>query len=216
MTKEEDLEYAVQWYFEAANAGHDEATLNLALLLATGRVKFFVTFAGAPMSLDATLGWLSSHGRVSKEHHFSKYTFALRRIEVLVGELRSSGQRVSKEGTMGTYNASFQRSSSTITPQQSVFEGTNFDDRRPPRAATSSLMVSSSPVRPKMPSKPGPLTPQSRRQSSGTVYASRSNLDLGLRESLTTPYTGLKPLSRQYEALATATSYVSTPAFKHS
>jgi TPR repeat protein len=211
-SKADDLENAAREYYGAACLGHQEATLNLALLLASGKISTFVLPSGQEMTLRLSLEWLEQKGQVSKDHLISKFEFALRRIDALIQEVTAERNARSTVGASHRYGVSPQRSQQKPRRREDTSERSMVDDSdsvsaKPPRHPFSSMVLSMAPTRldQKLASAPAGLAAKTLGSST-----SRSVLNLEMRESLpSSPYSGLKPLNKQYEALSTATTYVS-------
>lgn len=205
-SKQADLELAARMYFEAAAGSHEEATLNLALLLATGRVSHFTDSKGTRMTLDSALDWLVSNAAIFKEHLVSKYNFALRRIETLINEESAEKSRRRNIPSLPKYSPSPVRIPKQRKPADSQDTQIDASSKAPPRLSLSNYLLTRSPSANELKSaSPGARNVVVRNDS----ITSRSVLSLGARESIaSSPYSGLRPLNKQYEALTSASTYV--------
>lgn len=205
-SKQSDLELAARMYYAAAAGGHEEATLNLALLLATGKVSSFSDTKGHRMSLDSTLDWLLENAAVVKDHLVSKLKFALKRIETLVQEEDAEKSKRRNISGIPKYSPSPLRNVKHKRPSES--EGSQIDSsaKVPPRLSLSNYLLIRSPSKSEVPDESSSVARDLVRNNSNT---NRSVLSLGARESIaSSPYSGLKPLNKQYEALTSANTYV--------
>lgn len=211
VNKDSDHDLAAQWYFEAANHGLEEAVLNLCLLIATGKAYELTSVAGRFMSFDALVDWLPSHTAFKKLHLTPKLDYALKRIETLALGDRSKlrHQQLS----------SYQQEKPAVLPDlcASPFRRTlRFEEIE--RTESDSRIDRLHPLKPPRPSAPGNLTESSpllrtekrSRDFSGLLSPPTVSRSLRHFEESASAHlrTGLKPLSKQYEALATASSYV--------
>lgn len=213
-SKQSDYEEAAQWYLEAGSAGLEEAMLNLSLLLATGKLAVFYSFSGDEMTLTRSLEWLAKNAVLS-EKFLPKFGHALRRIDLLSKQNTSRSVSVFGESSVNTPYKGTPLSSptaSTSRPAGSFKHAVGFEP-----VSVSSFIDDGNRRSARYSSSPARMYPRNTSSKASRAYSfnldspqRQSTLNIFDRDSVaSSPYSGLRPLSKRYEALTTASNYVS-------